>query len=46
LRHGALDDSGAMCAALIRPNSAGLGQKKLRPWIDNYVAYVSTKQFR
>jgi rhamnogalacturonyl hydrolase YesR len=42
----ALDDSGAMCAALIKAELAGLGGKKLRPWIDNYVTYVSTKQFR
>jgi len=41
-----LDDSGAMCAALIKAELAGLGGKKLRPWIDNYVEYVSTKQFR
>ncbi|MEO8062994.1 MAG: glycoside hydrolase family 88 protein [Pseudomonadota bacterium] len=42
----ALDDSGAMCAALIKAELAGLGGKKLRPWIDNYVSYVSTRQFR
>jgi rhamnogalacturonyl hydrolase YesR len=42
----ALDDSGAMCAALIKAERAGLGGRTLRPWIDNYVAYVSTKQFR
>jgi unsaturated rhamnogalacturonyl hydrolase len=42
----ALDDAGAMCAALIKAELAGLGAKKLRPWIDNYVSYVSTKQFR
>jgi len=42
----ALDDSGAMCAALIKAELAGLGENKLRPWIDNYVSYVSTKQFR
>jgi rhamnogalacturonyl hydrolase YesR len=41
-----LDDSGAMCAALIKAELAGLGGGKLRPWIDNYVEYVSTKQFR
>ena len=42
----ALDDAGAMCAALIKAELAGLGAKKLRPWIDSYVDYVSTKQFR
>src|SRR5262245_64031661 len=45
----ALDDSGAMCAALIKAERAGLGGKDagaLRPWIDNYVKYVSTGQYR
>jgi unsaturated rhamnogalacturonyl hydrolase len=42
----ALDDSGAMCAALIKAELAGLGGKQLRPWIDNWVAYVSSGQFR
>jgi unsaturated rhamnogalacturonyl hydrolase len=45
----ALDDSGAMCAALIKAERAGLGGKgsgALRPWIDNYVKYVSTGQYR
>jgi rhamnogalacturonyl hydrolase YesR len=40
-----LDESGAMCAAMIKANRAGLGSD-LRPWIDNYVSYVSSKQFR
>jgi unsaturated rhamnogalacturonyl hydrolase len=42
----ALDDSGAMCAAFIKAELAGLGDKRLRPWIDNYLQYVSTRQFR
>src|SRR5690349_5253364 len=42
----ALDDSGAVCAALIKADLAGLSDKQLRPWIDNYVKYVSTGQFR
>ncbi len=42
----ALDDAGAMCAAFIKAELAGLGDKKLRPWIDNYVQYVSSGQFR
>jgi rhamnogalacturonyl hydrolase YesR len=42
----ALDDSGAMCAALIKAERAGLGGGALRPWIDNYVQYVSAGQFR
>ena len=42
-----LDDSGAMCAALLKaardlPASAG----RLRPWIDNYMKFISTEQFR
>lgn len=41
-----LDDSGAMCAALIKADQAGLADKKLRPWIDNYLQFVSTRQFR
>jgi unsaturated rhamnogalacturonyl hydrolase len=40
-----LDDSGSMCAAMIKAHSAGVGGS-LRPWIDNYVNYVATKQFR
>ena len=42
----ALDDSGSMCAALIKADRAGLADSKLRPWIDNYVQYVSSRQFR
>ena len=42
----ALDDSGAMCAALIKAQRAGLGRERLRPWIDNYVKYVSSGQMR
>lgn len=41
-----LDDAGAMCAALIKADRAGLGDKKLRPWIDNYLQFVSSGQFR
>ena len=43
---GRLDDSGAMCAALIKAERAGLGAKTLQPWIDNWVDWVSKKQFR
>jgi rhamnogalacturonyl hydrolase YesR len=42
----ALDDAGAMCAALIKAHRASLGGNTLRPWIDNYVRYVSQGQFR
>ncbi len=43
---GRLDDAGAMCAALIKAERAGLGGGTLRPWIDNWVDWVSKKQFR
>lgn len=45
LKPRSLDDSGSMCAAMIKAHRAGAG-KDLRPWIDNYVNYVSTTQFR
>jgi unsaturated rhamnogalacturonyl hydrolase len=41
-----LDESGSMCAAFIKADRAGLGNGTLRPWIDNYVRYVSARQFR
>ncbi|HET7536062.1 MAG TPA: glycoside hydrolase family 88 protein, partial [Candidatus Didemnitutus sp.] len=41
-----LDDSGAMCAALIKASRAGLPADELRPWIDNYMEWIATKQFR
>jgi rhamnogalacturonyl hydrolase YesR len=40
-----LDDSGSMCAALIKAQRAGM-TADLRPLIDNYIAYISGKQFR
>ena len=45
LRPRSLDDSGSMCAAMIKAHRAGVGSE-LRPWIDNYVQYVSSAQFR
>lgn len=45
LKPRSLDESGAMCAAMIKAHRAGPG-KDLRPWIDNYVQFVSGKQFR
>lgn len=45
LKPRSLDDSGSMCAAMIKAQRAGVG-KDLRPWIDNYLQYVSTQQFR
>lgn len=45
LKPRSLDDSGSMCAAMIKAHRAGLGSD-LRPWIDNYVRFVSSQQFR
>jgi len=39
-----LDDSGSMCAAMIKADRGGIAN--LRPWIDNYANWVSTRQFR
>ncbi|HVU23116.1 MAG TPA: glycoside hydrolase family 88 protein [Opitutus sp.] len=41
-----LDDSGSMCAALIKAARAGLAPGALRPWIDNYMRWISGGQFR
>jgi unsaturated rhamnogalacturonyl hydrolase len=41
----ALDDSGSMCAAMIRASRSGVGAE-VRPLIDNYIDYISTKQLR
>jgi rhamnogalacturonyl hydrolase YesR len=41
----ALDDAGAMCAAAIRTLQAG-GQSNLRPLIDDYIKYITTKEYR
>ncbi len=41
-----LDDSGAMCAALVKASRAGVGVAELRPWIDNYGAWISRGQMR
>jgi len=40
----ALDDSGSICAAMIKAQRAGLVEA--RPIIDRFADYVSTKQFR
>ena len=45
LRPAALDDSGAMAAAMIKATRANL-VPGLRPWINNYLDWVSNKQFR
>jgi unsaturated rhamnogalacturonyl hydrolase len=41
----ALDDAGSMCAAMIKTYNISKNQA-LRPYIDNYVDYISKKQFR
>ena len=40
-----LDDSGAMCAAMIKARRQNIGGD-LRPWIDNYLGYISLGQMR
>lgn len=42
----ALDDAGAMCAAMIRAQRAGVVKAEVRPLIDNYINYISNKEFR
>ncbi|WP_257669696.1 glycoside hydrolase family 88/105 protein [Parapedobacter tibetensis] len=42
----ALDDAGAMCAAIIKTQQSGVIQKDIRPIIDNYVDYILNKEFR
>jgi rhamnogalacturonyl hydrolase YesR len=41
----ALDDAGAMCAAMIKTYRLNK-DKVLKPVIDNYIKYISTKQYR
>jgi rhamnogalacturonyl hydrolase YesR len=41
----ALDDCGAMCAAMIKANRAG-SKANLRPLIDSHIDYIMTKEFR
>jgi unsaturated rhamnogalacturonyl hydrolase len=41
----ALDDAGSMCAAMIKTLNVNKDQT-LRPFIDNYIDYISNKQFR
>ncbi|HET9314229.1 MAG TPA: glycoside hydrolase family 88 protein [Vicinamibacteria bacterium] len=45
LKPAALDDSGAMSAAMIKATRAGVA-KDLRPRIDNYLDWISNKEFR
>src|SRR5918993_6107658 len=41
----ALDDAGAVCAAMIKAQRAGIATN-LRPLIDHYINYVFAKEFR
>jgi unsaturated rhamnogalacturonyl hydrolase len=41
----ALDDAGSLCAAMIKASRAGVAAD-LRPMIDNFIGYISTKEFR
>jgi unsaturated rhamnogalacturonyl hydrolase len=45
LKPHALDDAGAMCAAIIKAKRAGL-TADVRPIIDNFIAFISKSQFR
>ncbi|GAB4018326.1 glycoside hydrolase family 88/105 protein [Spirosoma koreense] len=42
----ALDDAGAMCAAMIKAVRAGGVKADLRPQIDAYMNYILTKEYR
>lgn len=42
----ALDDCGAVCVAMIKASRAGVVKADLRPLIDNYMDYISNKEFR
>lgn len=42
----ALDDAGAMCAAMIKTSREGNDVDVLRPVIDNFIDYIHNKQFR
>jgi rhamnogalacturonyl hydrolase YesR len=41
----ALDDAGAICAAMIKAQRGGVN-KNLRPLIDNYIDFVANKEYR
>ncbi|MDO6413553.1 glycoside hydrolase family 88 protein [Sphingomonas sp. BIUV-7] len=41
-----LDDSGAMSAAFIKAQRAGIGDANVRPQIDTYLDWIANKQFR
>jgi len=41
-----LDDSGSMAAAFIKASRTGIDPEALRPWIDNYLKWITTGQKR
>ena len=41
----ALDDAGSMCAAMIKTINSG-GNQSLRTNVDNYISFISDKQYR
>ena len=41
----ALDDAGSMCAAMIKIERRGV-KADIRPLIDNYINYISTREYR
>lgn len=46
LHPNALDDAGAICAAMIKLSNSGNNADVLRPVIDNFIDYIYNKQFR
>jgi len=42
----ALDDAGAMCAAMIKAQRSGVLQKDIQPIATNYIDYILNKEFR
>ena len=42
----ALDDAGAVCAAMIKASRAGGIKADLRPQINSYMTYIMTKEYR
>ncbi|WP_224998978.1 glycoside hydrolase family 105 protein [Cesiribacter sp. SM1] len=46
LQPHALDDAGAMCAAMIKASRYGVVKADVKPLIDNYIDYISNKEFR
>ena len=43
---GTLDDSGSMCAAMLKASRAGISPQELQPCIDRYMAWIFSGQFR